>query len=89
MGAIATFIDGGDKNAIVSNSFYTSFLDSYAAFQRQFQSLLPAIINVIGQCMDSGNQPGVSALMDMYETLLVLVISSMSLLDHKFDSGDL
>lgn len=30
-------------------------------------------MNVIGQCLDNGDNSGTSALMDIYETLLVLV----------------
>ena len=41
--------------------------------QRQFQSLLPPLMTVIGQCFDNGDTSGTSTLMDIYETLLVLV----------------
>lgn len=30
-------------------------------------------MNVLGQCLDNGDSIGTSALMDVYETLLVLV----------------
>lgn len=30
-------------------------------------------MNIIGQCLDNGDSSGTSALMDVYETLLVLV----------------
>lgn len=31
------------------------------------------LMNIIGQCFDSGDSSGASSLMDIYETLLVLV----------------
>jgi len=73
MGIIATYIDGVDKNAIVSSETTTPSTSVHAMRQRQFQSLLPLLMNVIGQCLDSGDISGTSALMDIYETLLVLV----------------
>ena len=73
MGIIATYIDGEDKDAIVSSETAAPSMSVHAIRQRQFQSLLPLLINVIGQCLDSGDSSGTSALMDIYETLLVLV----------------
>lgn len=73
MGIIATYIDGEDKDAIVSFETVPSSTSVHAIRQRQFQSLLPPLMNVIGQCLDSGDSSGASALMDIYETLLVLV----------------
>lgn len=73
MGIIATYIDGEDKDAIVSSETTPSSTRVHAIRQRQFQSLLPPLMNVIGQCLDGGDTSGTSALMDIYETLLVLV----------------
>lgn len=79
MGIIATYIDGEDKDAIVSSETTTPSTPVHAIRQRQFQSLLPLLMNVIGQCLDSGDNSGTSALMDIYETLLVLVSSLLLL----------
>lgn len=73
MGIIATYIDGEDKEAIVSCQTTAPSTLVHAILQRQFRSLLPLLMNVIGQCFDSGDSSGASALMDIYETLLVLV----------------
>lgn len=73
MGIIATYLDGEDKDAIVSLSTTTYFTSVYAILQRQFQSLVSPFMNVIGQCLENGDSSGTSALMDVYETLLVLV----------------
>lgn len=40
-----------------------------------FQSLLPAMIRVIGQCVETGNEGGARQLFDVLETLLILVCS--------------
>jgi hypothetical protein len=73
MGIIAAYIDGEDKDVIVSLKIIGYFTQVYGILQRQFQSLLSPFINVIGQCLDNGDSTGTSALMDTYETLLVLV----------------
>ena len=73
MGIIATYIDGEDKEAIVSCETTAPSTSVHAIRQRHFQSLLPLLMNIIGQCFDSGDSSGASALMDIYETLLVLV----------------
>ena len=74
MGIIATYIDGEDKDAIVSSATTASSTTPvHSIRQRQFQSLLPPLMNVIGQCLDNGDSSGTSTLMDIYETLLVLV----------------
>jgi len=73
MGVIATYIDGEDKNAIVSFKTTIPSTPVHAIWQRRFQSLLPLFMNVIGQCLDTGDSSGNSALMDIYETFLVLV----------------
>ena len=79
MGIIATYIDGEDKDAIVSSETPASFTSVHARRQRQFQSLLPLLMKVIGQCLDNGDSSGTSALMDIYETLLVLVSRALPL----------
>lgn len=43
--------------------------------QRSFQALLPAMIQVIGQCVETGNENGARPLFDVLETLLILVSS--------------
>ena len=43
------------------------------SLQKSFQELLPAMINVIGQCVESGNEAGARQLFDVFETLLILV----------------
>jgi len=43
--------------------------------QKSFQHLLPAMITVIGQCVESGDEDGARKLFDVFETLLVLVSS--------------
>lgn len=40
-------------------------------------------MNVIGQCLDNGDSSGTSALMDVYETLLVLVGQALLLPAHR------
>ncbi|KZS99884.1 ARM repeat-containing protein [Laetiporus sulphureus 93-53] len=39
---------------------------------KSFQNLLPAMINIIGQCVESGNEQGARQLFDVLETLLIL-----------------
>ena len=39
-------------------------------------------MNVIGQCLDNGDSSGTSTLMDVYETLLVLVGQALLLPAH-------
>ena len=73
MGTIAAYIDGEDKDAIVSFKTIIPSTLVHAIRQRRFKSLLPLFINVIGQCLDNGDNNGTSTLMDIYETLLVLV----------------
>ena len=46
--------------------------------QKTFQKLLPSIMNVIGQCIESNNESGARQLFDVLETLLVLVGDSTS-----------
>ncbi|KAH9926267.1 ARM repeat-containing protein [Epithele typhae] len=41
---------------------------------RNFQNLLPSMINVIGQCVEAGNEAGARQLFDVFETLLILEI---------------
>ncbi|THH27563.1 hypothetical protein EUX98_g6632 [Antrodiella citrinella] len=41
---------------------------------KSFQGLLPAMIQVIGQCVEAGNEQGARALFDVLETLLILEI---------------
>ncbi|THG94520.1 hypothetical protein EW026_g6967 [Hermanssonia centrifuga] len=41
---------------------------------KSFQHLLPSMINVIGQCVESGNESGARQLFDVFETLLILEI---------------
>lgn len=41
--------------------------------QRSFQALLPNMIQVIGQCVQDGNESGARQLFDVLETLLILV----------------
>lgn len=43
--------------------------------QRAFQTQLPAMIQVIGQCVQAGNETGARQLFDVLETLLILVRS--------------
>jgi len=45
-------------------------------------------MNVIGQCIDNGDSSGTSALMDIYETLLVLVSQVLPLsASAQFERG--
>ena len=46
----------------------------------QFQSLLPGMIQVIGQCVETSNEAGARQLFDVLETLLILV--SLDVFDH-------
>ncbi|KAH9931891.1 ARM repeat-containing protein [Fomitopsis serialis] len=39
---------------------------------KAFQSMLPAMITTIGQCVEGGNEPGARQLFDVLETLLIL-----------------
>ncbi|KAI0925226.1 hypothetical protein AcW1_007090 [Taiwanofungus camphoratus] len=41
---------------------------------KSFQDLLPAMITVIGQCVEAGNETGARQLFDVLETLLILEI---------------
>lgn len=41
--------------------------------KKTFQKLLPNIMHVIGQCIESTNETGARQLFDVLETLLVLV----------------
>ncbi|KAJ8521728.1 hypothetical protein ONZ45_g1611 [Pleurotus djamor] len=41
---------------------------------KTFQALLPSMIQVIGQCVDSGDEQGARQLFDVLETLLILEI---------------
>ncbi|KAJ7066648.1 armadillo-type protein [Mycena amicta] len=41
---------------------------------KSFQASLPAIIQVIGQCVQAGNEPGARQLFDVLETLLILEV---------------
>ncbi|TBU45281.1 ARM repeat-containing protein [Dichomitus squalens] len=45
---------------------------------KSFQELLPAMINVIGQSVESGNEAGARQLFDVFETLLILEIPLLS-----------
>ncbi|KAF9005943.1 armadillo-type protein, partial [Cyathus striatus] len=41
---------------------------------KSFQALLPAMIQVIGQCVETGNETGARQLFDVLETLLILEV---------------
>ncbi|KAI0070029.1 ARM repeat-containing protein [Panus rudis PR-1116 ss-1] len=41
---------------------------------KAFQALLPSMINVIGQCVEAGDEAGARGLFDVLETLLILEI---------------
>ncbi|KAG6866559.1 hypothetical protein C0991_002044 [Blastosporella zonata] len=43
---------------------------------KSFQALLPAMIQVIGQCVETGNETGARQLFDVLETLLILIQSN-------------
>ncbi|KZT21128.1 ARM repeat-containing protein [Neolentinus lepideus HHB14362 ss-1] len=43
-----------------------------------FRALLPTMINIIGQCVESGNEAGARQLFDVLETLLILEIPILS-----------
>ncbi|KAI0741743.1 ARM repeat-containing protein [Daedaleopsis nitida] len=45
---------------------------------KSFQKLLPDIMNVIGHCIESGNETGARQLFDVLETLLILEIPILS-----------
>ncbi|KAI0085836.1 ARM repeat-containing protein [Irpex rosettiformis] len=45
---------------------------------KSFQTLLPSMINVIGQCVEAGNEQGARQLFDVLETLLILEIPLLS-----------
>ncbi|KAJ3822148.1 armadillo-type protein [Lentinula raphanica] len=48
------------------------------AYLAKFQSLLPGMIQVIGQCVESGNETGARNLFDVLETLLILEVPLLS-----------
>ena len=69
---IAQYIDSDDKIDLVSIT--SKFFGSLAhVLQKAFQSLLPAMIQVIGQSVEAGNETGARQLFDVLETLLILV----------------
>ncbi|KAH8081339.1 ARM repeat-containing protein [Cristinia sonorae] len=41
---------------------------------KAFQPLIPGMVQVVGQCIEAGNEPGARALFDVLETLLILEI---------------
>ncbi|KAF5362127.1 hypothetical protein D9756_002481 [Leucocoprinus leucothites] len=45
---------------------------------RSYQALLPSMIQVIGQCVQSGNETGARQLFDVLETLLILEVPILS-----------
>ncbi|KAH8108280.1 ARM repeat-containing protein [Phellopilus nigrolimitatus] len=45
---------------------------------RAFQHLLPAMINVVQGCFDSGDETGIRQLFDVFETLLILEVPLLS-----------
>jgi importin-4 len=73
MGVIAQFLDTEDKAYLVSETTKAGINDADAYSKAQFQTLLPAMIQVIGQCVETGNEPGARQLFDVLETLLILV----------------
>ncbi|KAF9077913.1 armadillo-type protein [Rhodocollybia butyracea] len=48
------------------------------AYLAQFQSLLPAVIQVIGQCVETNNEAGARNLFEVLETLLILEVPLLS-----------
>ncbi|GAV99757.1 armadillo-type protein [Lentinula edodes] len=48
------------------------------AYLAQFQALLPGMIQVIGQCVESSNEAGARNLFDVLETLLILEVPLLS-----------
>ncbi|THU97754.1 ARM repeat-containing protein [Dendrothele bispora CBS 962.96] len=55
------------------------FIDSDdKAYVAQFQALLPAMIQVIGQCVETSNESGARQLFDVLETLLILEVPILS-----------
>ncbi|KAE9406240.1 ARM repeat-containing protein [Gymnopus androsaceus JB14] len=55
------------------------FIDSEEkTYLNQFQTLLPAMIQVIGQCVETGNEAGARNLFDVLETLLILEVPLLS-----------
>ena len=79
MGVIAPRIEGEDKRSVVCFKNTTPSALVHAIRQRLFRSLLPLFIDVIGQCLDSGDSNGTSTLMGIYETLLCLVSQDLLL----------
>ena len=74
LGVVAQYIDADDKSDIVGRPLYASLEGSSdSSMQKSFQNLLPAMINVIGQCVEAGNEAGARQLFDVLETLLILV----------------
>uniref|UniRef100_A0A0W0GA03 Importin N-terminal domain-containing protein n=1 Tax=Moniliophthora roreri TaxID=221103 RepID=A0A0W0GA03_MONRR len=47
-------------------------------YLNQFQSLLPGMIQVIGQCVETSNESGARQLFDVLETLLILEVPILS-----------
>jgi hypothetical protein len=75
LGVIAQYIDSDDKNDLVRDFVGPSKQRNPYAEQRSFQALLPAMIQVIGQTVEAGNEAGARQLFDVFETLLILVSS--------------
>jgi hypothetical protein len=74
LGLIAQYLDSDNKAEIVSPlSRFMMRVRLIIVHQRSFQALLPSVIQVIGQCVQSGNETGARQLFDVLETLLILV----------------
>ena len=76
LGEIAQLIDTEDKAELVSQYVGLPF-DTLIAhtIQKAYQELVPAIIQVIGQTVESNNETGARQLFDVIESLLILVRS--------------
>lgn len=75
LGEIAQLIDIEDKAELVS--WYIVIPSRYLnnAIQKAYQELVPAMIQVIGQTVETNNETGARQLFDVIESLLILVRS--------------
>ena len=73
VGVLAQYVDVEDKNDLVRGSGWQFPNDITYVCQRSIQSMLPAVFQVIGQTVESGNESGARQLFDVLETLLILV----------------
>jgi hypothetical protein len=73
LGVIAQYIDSDDKVDIVRANYFSLTKSSQCVLQKSFQALLPGMIRILGQSIESGDEAGARQLFDVFETLLILV----------------